>query len=172
MAGKSVIYTIGHSIVPLLDFVSLLDFWGIEAIVDVRSKPFSSRHPHFSKLNLHGTCNMKSIEYKWLGKSLGGLGTISIKDEFFVQGIDIICDLSKTKKVALMCSEREPDNCHRAMKLTPVLLKRGHTVRHLVNKTQTDGEEFQQECPTKGFWHEFGGNYGKENVESNQLKLF
>ena len=43
------IYTLGHSTRELAEFVSLLNEYGIELLVDVRRFPMSQKYPHFNR---------------------------------------------------------------------------------------------------------------------------
>ena len=47
--GVTTLYTIGHSNHPIESFIALLTSNGITAIADVRSRPYSRRHPQFNK---------------------------------------------------------------------------------------------------------------------------
>jgi len=155
MTSKPVIYTIGHSTISLVDFMTLVEFWGLQAVVDVRSKPYSQYNPHFNKEVLMGTFHRKCIDYYWRGKTLGGLCKTSIKDENFLADIKFVADLAKKGlKTAIMCSESQPLKCHRAYKLSPVFLGQGFQVRHLIQKTQEDGAEFQSKRRNSWLWEE------------------
>src|SRR5258708_34577502 len=46
------LYTVGHSNHPIEKFIGLLTANGITAVADVRSRPFSRRHPQFNKERL------------------------------------------------------------------------------------------------------------------------
>jgi uncharacterized protein (DUF488 family) len=69
-ADKS-IYTIGHSTRTLEHFISILQSFNVQVLVDIRSYPGSKRYPHFNKENLEITLPEKNINYIHL-KSLGG----------------------------------------------------------------------------------------------------
>ena len=65
------IYTVGHSNHPIEKILSLLTGNGITAIADVRSRPFSRRHPQFNKDRLAAKLAEHGIAYLFLGKELG-----------------------------------------------------------------------------------------------------
>lgn len=50
---------------------------------------------------------------------------------FFLDGIDRLMKGIKTYRVAVMCSEENPANCHRRLLVGRVLAKRGVSVRHI-----------------------------------------
>ncbi len=66
------VFTIGHSNHPRERFIALLRGEEITALADVRSTPFSRRHPQFSKPALAETLPQEGIAYVYLGEELGG----------------------------------------------------------------------------------------------------
>src|SRR5262245_29553105 len=66
------VFTIGHSNHPPERFIELLRRNRIAAVADVRSKPFSRRHPHFSQPALTETLRAAGVEYLFFGEPLGG----------------------------------------------------------------------------------------------------
>lgn len=65
------LFTIGHSTHSLDRFIELLRLHEINAIVDVRSSPFSRNCPHFCKDPLKDALKADAIAYVFLGKELG-----------------------------------------------------------------------------------------------------
>ena len=65
------LFTIGHSSLPLDQFLGLLAQHRIEALVDIRRFPSSRKFPHFNEKNLATAMQKASIEYHWL-EGLGG----------------------------------------------------------------------------------------------------
>ena len=112
------ILTIGHSNLALNEFLGLLKQHGIQTLVDVRSKPYSSYSPHFSKRELSSSLKDAGIEYQFEGRALGGLDAISFSDPEFVKAMERVLALQSEGNVALMCAEKNPRDCHRASKLT------------------------------------------------------
>jgi hypothetical protein len=64
--------TIGHSNHRIEVFLDLLKRHRIEAIADVRSRPYSRFVPHFSKQRLAWLLQQEGIGYIYLGAELGG----------------------------------------------------------------------------------------------------
>ena len=58
------VWTIGHSIRPIDEFLSLLSAHKIQLLIDIRAFPGSRRYPHFNKENLSATLNEHDIDYK------------------------------------------------------------------------------------------------------------
>ena len=66
------IWTIGHSNHPLEVFLDLLVQHGIDAVVDVRSSPYSRYVSHFNREAIHAALVQRAIQYVFLGDLLGG----------------------------------------------------------------------------------------------------
>ena len=122
------IFTIGHSNHDITDFINLLLVNQIELVIDVRSAPYSKIYPHFNRNTLEVSLTKNSIKYLFLGDSVGGRSN-SIKDyskgriiykkiaekEEYISSIYLIISLSSEHKTVLMCSEKEPLECHRTL---------------------------------------------------------
>lgn len=140
-----VVLTIGHSNHPLDRFLDLLEAAGVEMLIDVRTQPYSRRHPHFNQPDLRHTLALTGISYLWLGRELGGrpddpaLFADGIADyermaerNTFKAAIERVLRESEWLHVALMCAEREPLDCHRCLLVGRALAAAGAEVRHLL----------------------------------------
>ena len=74
-AQSAVIFTVGHSAHEVARFVDLLARHGVEAVADVRSMPYSRRHPQFNRETLRESLKASGIAYVFLGKELGARST-------------------------------------------------------------------------------------------------
>lgn len=73
MSGEDVIlYTIGHSNLPVEEFLAHLRQHDIAVLVDVRSAPYSRYVPHFSKAPLAAFLRENGLDYRFAGEILGG----------------------------------------------------------------------------------------------------
>jgi uncharacterized protein (DUF488 family) len=140
------VLTIGHSTLPYERFLSLLRRANVTAVADVRSAPYSRQYPHFSRDDLSEELRLDGISYVFLGKELGGRPT---KRQFycegvadyekmaqapeFTKGLDRVIEGAKKYRIALMCSERDPLDCHRCLLVGRALAHRGVRVSHIVN---------------------------------------
>jgi len=139
-------YTIGHAKYPLDVFLYFLGCFGINCVVDVRSVPYSRSNPQYNRENLQDALHGHHIEYKSRGDRLGGRytspnllfpdGTVNYKKvselPAFQEGIvELISLLQRGKRIALMCSEKEPARCHRFALVARHLQKRGVVVEHI-----------------------------------------
>lgn len=122
------IFTIGHSSHDITDFINLLLANKIELVIDVRSAPYSKIYPHFNRNPFEAFLTKNSIKYIFLGDSVGGRSN-DIKDylngrvmykkiaekEEYTSSINMIISTSSKHKTVLMCSEKEPLECHRTL---------------------------------------------------------
>lgn len=155
------IFTVGHSNISISDFISLLHDNQIEVLVDVRSHPYSKNAPQFNKGDLETALKKAGINYMFMGSELGGLPTnkefydsqgyvlysrIAISD-MFLEAITRLEKGVKQYRIALMCSEEDPQNCHRRLLIGKVLQRRGIEILHLRMRGEIQSEEFlrQQE---------------------------
>jgi uncharacterized protein (DUF488 family) len=150
------IYTIGYGNRPITDFLDLLKRYAVEYLVDSRSIPYSRFRPDYRKKALAEHLNGAGIGYLWLGEALGGklldaqyLVNGRLDLERFAEREDVRAALERIEdgfrqghRLALMCAELRPENCHRAWMLAPLLLARGLEVLHIDEKggmkTQSD----------------------------------
>lgn len=125
---KYSIYTVGHSNHQTDKFVSLLENHGITAICDVRSKPYSARNPQFNRESIKRSLRDRGISYVFLGRELGARSEddscyVNGKVDFdllsrtnaFQHGIQRINNGVEKFRIALMCAEKDPIECHRAI---------------------------------------------------------
>ncbi len=144
--NASMIYTIGHSKHPIERFTALLQQHGIEALADVRSTPYSRFNPQFNREKLQAALAGAGIRYAFLGEELGARskdpacyedGRVSYAklaaSELFRTGIDRLLTGMREHRIALMCAEREPLDCHRTILVARELEKSGVPVTHILD---------------------------------------
>jgi len=129
MDGAPRILTIGHSNHPIERFLALLQEAGASAIADVRSYPASRHAPQFNRDALAKSLEDQGIAYLYCGKELGGRGPSSPED--FRKGLDRVVAESARHRIALMCAERDPLDCHR-LGLARAFAERGMAVGHIL----------------------------------------
>src|ERR1700747_1564397 len=67
-----VIFTLGHSTLPIDRFIALLGIYGIERLVDIRTIPRSRHNPQFDGTTLAAALSAEGIDYVH-HPELGGL---------------------------------------------------------------------------------------------------
>jgi uncharacterized protein (DUF488 family) len=122
------LFTIGHSTHSITDFLDLLALHEIQAIADVRSQPYSRMFPHFSRPALEPTLKREGIYYVFLGRELGArreepecyVGNAVSYERIactlaFRKGLDRLRRGIESYRIALLCAERDPLDCHRTI---------------------------------------------------------
>lgn len=148
-AGAPVL-TIGHSTRPIEAFVALLRAHGVTTLADVRSMPWSRRHPQFGRDRLAHSLAEAGIGYVHL-PALGGKreprassSNEAIRDPGFrayadhmatpefAGGIAELVRLADAPgaRVAMMCAEADPAHCHRSF-VADALALAGRAVGHI-----------------------------------------
>jgi uncharacterized protein (DUF488 family) len=142
------VWTVGHSTRPFEALVALLRAHAIDTLVDVRTVPRSRRHPQFEKAALTETLPQAAIAYTHM-PGLGGLrkprpdspntglrsqGFRGYADymhtEAFERHVGALMKLAERARVAMMCAEAAPAQCHRSL-LSDALVARGAAVLHI-----------------------------------------
>jgi len=144
------IFTIGHGNRAIGEFIVLLQEADINCLVDVRAYPASRRHPQFARAALEQPLLDANIHYLWEGQALGGrrkpnknsphtaLGNAGFRayaDHMltaeFQQALDRLLALASGERIAIMCAERLPWQCHRYL-IADSMVAHGEKVLHLI----------------------------------------
>lgn len=149
------IFTIGHSNVTTYKLIELLKSQDVKILVDVRSFPYSKYNPQFNKEQLRRAVQKAGLKYHYAGESLGGrpdnpccykngkipdgradyLHLVDYKVVMnmpsFQEGISQLLDLAKNERVVIMCSEEDPNKCHRHHLIGKYLVDQGIEVLHI-----------------------------------------
>jgi hypothetical protein len=146
-----VLFTVGHSNHTPDAFVALLKANGIAAVADVRSAPYSRYCPWFNRDVLEGVLKPHGIRYIFMGDELGARPDDSscyrnghvgydllAKTASFRRGLDRAIEFAGQFRVALMCAEKEPLDCHRTILVARELQKLGTSVRHILADGSTE----------------------------------
>ena len=141
---QDAIFTIGHSTHSQEYFISLLQRQGVTALCDVRSKPYSRVNPQFNREELKESVRACGIKYVFLGKELGARsedpacyenGKVRYDrlahTELFRLGLERVQKGMKDYRLALMCAEKEPLECHRTILVARHLAALGLDVKHI-----------------------------------------
>ena len=170
------IYTIGHSTHSSEEFISLLQSYDVETLVDVRSYPGSNHMPQLNKENIEKWLPESGISYLhmpslggrrkknreidaslvdgWRNTSFQNYAAYSLTNEY-EKAIRDLLDIESKKRVCYMCSESVPWRCHRLI-ISNTLSLKGLTVHHIM----TD---------KKATLHEIGMYGAKAVIEGSKL---
>ncbi|HWI56979.1 MAG TPA: DUF488 domain-containing protein, partial [Bacillota bacterium] len=161
----------GHSTHSWERFLELLGQHRIEVVVDVRSSPYSAWTPQFNREPLKATLRTAQLRYLFLGKELGARRS---ERECYVEGIAQYERIAQTPafkaglqrvitgaqsfRLALMCAEKDPLECHRTL-LVCRHLRQAVTIQHIhadgALESQAEAEKrlMQEErVPTEDFF--------------------
>ncbi len=143
-AAEHPVMTIGHSTHSAEAFLALLRQHQVEAVADVRSSPFSRFNPQFNREALEQFLKENGNRYVFLGKELGARsedrscyldGRVQYarlaRTPLFQSGLDRVLQGAARYRVALMCAEKEPLECHRTLLVAKTLAVRGQPVLHI-----------------------------------------
>ncbi|MFT3803252.1 MAG: DUF488 domain-containing protein [Burkholderiaceae bacterium] len=127
------IFTVGHSILPIDDFVGLLGAYGIERLVDIRTVPRSRFNPQFNADTLGPSLASARIEYVpmpalgglrharkdspntgWRNASFRGYADY-MQTAAFDDAVAALIAMARERRVAIMCAEAVPWRCHRSL---------------------------------------------------------
>ncbi|CAF3667234.1 unnamed protein product [Rotaria sp. Silwood1] len=133
------IYTIGHSSHDLSTFFSYLKRYNIDQIIDIRRSPRSTNYPHFNIDQLKEECLLPRSSFKYIfhgdilggrrhrrRKSIGNLNNGLLDSDLhgyadhmqrieFHQIVNELVLSSSSSSLVLMCSENNPEQCHRSL---------------------------------------------------------
>jgi len=170
-------YTIGHSNQTIENFIEKLKKHKINCVVDIRSSPQSKHNPQFNKDSLKEEMKKQSISYIYMGDLLGGRydnpqllypdGQVNFKKvrelDNFKKGINrIINGIEKGHILTIMCSEKDPYNCHRFVLVSYQLSKMSVAVKHILES----GEIILNVDLEKKLMLEFKTKYQQESLFS------
>jgi uncharacterized protein (DUF488 family) len=143
---KDELYTIGHSTHAVADFLALLNLHRIGVVADVRSMPYSRFTPQFNREDLRQTLRQAEIAYVFMGKEFGARSDdpgcyVDGKVQYeslvatadFQSGVIRIKDgLDNGHRIALMCAEKDPLDCHRTILVANSLETEEMGVTHIL----------------------------------------
>ena len=158
------LFTVGHSVYVIEDFIMLLQDNNINTIVDVRSTPYSKFAPQYNKEALKQYLKQNGICYIYMGDVLGARyedksllfdsGKVNFKKvqetKNFQDGIARLeRGIEKGYNISLMCSEKEAFDCHRFGLISEFLSKISISVNHIYPDKIIHHEELEKKLLKK-----------------------
>jgi len=141
---EGAVYTVGHSTHSQAHFIALLKRHAVTAVSDVRSKPYSRVNPQFNREELKQVLRGHGISYLFLGFELGARsddpscyedGKVKYdrlaNTPQFRSAIERLLTGREKHRIALMCAEKEPLECHRTILVARYLVAAGAEVQHI-----------------------------------------
>jgi uncharacterized protein (DUF488 family) len=127
------VFTIGHSNHPIERFIALLQSYGIEQVLDIRTIPRSRHNPQFNETALARSLKAAGIAYSrlpglgglrharkdsintgWHNESFRGFADY-MATEPFADALGVLVETSRSRRTAIMCAEAVPWRCHRSL---------------------------------------------------------
>jgi uncharacterized protein (DUF488 family) len=152
------VFTIGHSVRDLDDFIAALKAAGVHSVVDIRRFPKSRRYPHFNGEMLASALAAQRIRYRHFA-ALGGRR--GIRDDGkpsrhrlwreaafrnfadyaetaeFHAAFAALTALAQTETLAIMCAEAVWWRCHRRI-VADYLIAAGFAVEHIFDEKKRE----------------------------------
>jgi len=168
--GKLEVYTIGHSNRSVDEIIDLLKKYKIQLIVDVRSSPYSRYVPQFNREKFISSLENSGINYWYAGSYLGGrpkdqtcykngkipdtkakyLDLVDYEEvarrNWYKAEIDHLISKAKTLRTAIICSEEDPNRCHRHHLIAKTLSKRKITIWHIRGQGYLEKAKIEEDC--------------------------
>lgn len=142
---NDVIFTVGHSNTDVQTLLNLLKHHEVTAVADVRSQPYSRYLPHFSQPALKLALRDAAVHYVFLGRELGARSPDPAcyvdgqarydriaATPLFAAGLARLQQGMARFRVALLCAEKDPLTCHRAILVCRQLRRPGLTIEHIL----------------------------------------
>lgn len=168
MTYNSSLYSIGHGQKTQEEFLSELKSFDIQFLVDVRTSPYSKWAPQYNQGMIERWLADNGIRYVYMGDSIGGRpqnedcydeeGYFDYKrmaqEPTFTIGIQRLVDANKQNcRVAIMCSESDPSECHRSKLIGRELyFDYNISMTHIIGVNKTIKQETIMNTLTKGEW--------------------
>jgi uncharacterized protein (DUF488 family) len=162
-----IVFTIGHSIRTIDEFVELLKTYGVTLLVDVRTVPRSRHNPQFNKETLPNTLKIYNIKYihmpeigglrrpkydsinlAWKNMGFRGYADYMQTQEFTDNLLKIVA-LARENCLALMCAEALPWRCHRSL-ISDALVVRRIKVQHIISSNSCLNHQLSEMAHVEG----------------------
>ncbi|WMI41426.1 DUF488 domain-containing protein [Parabacteroides distasonis] len=172
----SSLYSIGHGQKTQEEFISELRSFDIHFLVDVRSSPYSKWVPHFNQGIIERWLKQEGVRYVYMGDYIGGRPQnencydeegyfdyrMMAEEPTFKTGVNRLVDANNKKcRVAIMCSESDPSECHRSKLIGRELyFLHNISMNHIIAINKTISQEEIMKTLTKGLWEPDGNLFG------------
>ena len=154
------LFTIGHSDYTFVQFLKMVEPYSVEELVDVRTSPYSKWATDFNHEKLEMGLDDAGIGYTYMGGALGGRPTNldlydkESDDKKWIADYELMAntdefkdDISQLERIAeervicLLCSESQPETCHRALLVAEALVECDISVHHILWNGEVEHHE-------------------------------
>lgn len=154
---QETILSIGHSQHNIDYFINMLKRHQVNYILDVRSTPYSQFASDYNRDSIRILLSNYNITYSFMGEYFGARpsekslyadkGYLDFekykKSEIFIKGYNnVLKGVAQGNRVAFMCTEKDPIDCHRAILVTRAFAEAGVPIEHIMadNSIQTQND--------------------------------
>lgn len=142
-----ILYTVGHSQHNVEYFIDMLRKCNINYVLDVRSTPYSQFAENYNREKIKVSLRGANIEYSFMGNFFGARPedrALYSKEGYldfekarnstkFQSGVNnVIKGIQAGNNITLMCTEKDPMECHRAIMVARTFFERGIEVQHIL----------------------------------------
>lgn len=163
---SNLLYSIGHSNQTQDEFLALVKVFGVNSIVDVRSVPASKYSPQFNQDSLKDFLNVHKVQYLHFGEEFGARRTdsidengqvnfeLAVKTPVFLSGaLRVFRGLERGYKIAFMCSEANPLECHRFALVSRYFYEKGIDVQHILKDAKLASHKSLEKVMINDYLH-------------------
>lgn len=140
------IYTIGYAAYPdIRNMFAVLKGLDVDAVIDIRSSPWSKTYTAYDKPSLMEACKKNGIHYRHYSREFGARqrnreysvdGQVNFErfaqSDQFREGLERVLKSSKEGyTLCLLCAEKDPIICHRSILIGRALHESGAEVLHV-----------------------------------------
>ncbi|MCC8107241.1 MAG: DUF488 domain-containing protein [Clostridiales bacterium] len=141
------LFTVGHSVHKPDFFADLLNQYHINYLLDVRSTPYSRYAEWYNRENLSVWLKNLDIHYSFMGKYFGArqpeaelyspegyldFEKVTASERFRIGLENVKKGLAQGNRIAFMCTEKDPIDCHRAIMVARAFELKGMEVEHIL----------------------------------------
>lgn len=153
------VYTVGYALIPdIRNMMLQLKGLDVDAIIDIRSSPWSKTYTAYDKPALIEACKKYGFHYRHYSREFGARqrnpdfsvdGQVNFErfsqSEQFRSGIDkVIRSSQEGYTLCLLCAEKDPIICHRSILIGRALHESGIQVIHLTAAGQESHEHLEK----------------------------
>lgn len=154
------IFTIGHSNYLYEKFISMINKYDINCVVDIRETPYSKYNVQYNREAFKESLKKDNIAYIYMGNEFGAKRqtkesyneegyadfTKVIKEDIFLKGVERLKKgIQMGYKIVLLAAMQDPIRCHRSIMLGRYLNQNGFDIKYILHEgnlgNQNDIEE-------------------------------
>jgi len=171
------VFTIGYVSYQPDEMAKVLLSFGVSCLIDIRSNPHSAYYTQYNREVFSETLKQHGIIYRNYAYEFGARqedpryytkeGYLDFskytQSEQFQQGVrKIETGIQMGYVFALMCAEKDPMTCHRAIMIGKALKEQGFIVKHIIYPNQI---ETQQEMEQRGIGDQLSFFSDEQRIE-------